>query len=72
MTTGSATATLDIVSDVIRPWCYIGKRRLAQALELTRTGGRYTGTPAAVRVGSHDAPGGMDRWIRGVLVYAAR
>jgi predicted DsbA family dithiol-disulfide isomerase len=27
-------ATLDIVSDVVCPWCYIGKRRLAQALDL--------------------------------------
>jgi predicted DsbA family dithiol-disulfide isomerase len=25
---------IDIVSDVICPWCYIGKRRLARALEL--------------------------------------
>src|ERR1700682_4815880 len=24
---------IDIVSDVICPWCYIGKRRLARALE---------------------------------------
>ena len=28
------TTTLEIVSDVVCPWCYIGKRRLAQALEL--------------------------------------
>jgi predicted DsbA family dithiol-disulfide isomerase len=27
------TFNLDIVSDVICPWCYIGKRRLEQALE---------------------------------------
>lgn len=26
--------TLDIVSDVMCPWCYIGKRRLEQAIEL--------------------------------------
>lgn len=26
--------TVDIVSDVMCPWCYIGKRRLEQALEL--------------------------------------
>lgn len=26
--------TIDIVSDVMCPWCYIGKRRLEQALEL--------------------------------------
>ena len=28
--------TLDIVSDVVCPWCYIGKRRLERALELYR------------------------------------
>ena len=26
--------TIDVVSDVMCPWCYIGKRRLEQALEL--------------------------------------
>jgi len=30
--TGSATLTIDIVSDVICPWCFIGKRRLEKAL----------------------------------------
>ncbi|MEQ8232017.1 MAG: DsbA family oxidoreductase [Gammaproteobacteria bacterium] len=29
-----ARARLDIVSDVVCPWCYIGKHRLAQALAL--------------------------------------
>ena len=28
-----ATALLEIVSDLICPWCYVGKRRLAQALQ---------------------------------------
>jgi predicted DsbA family dithiol-disulfide isomerase len=28
------TATLEIISDVVCPWCYIGKRRFEQALEL--------------------------------------
>jgi predicted DsbA family dithiol-disulfide isomerase len=27
---------IDIVSDVVCPWCYIGKRRLEAALELYR------------------------------------
>ena len=26
--------TIDVVSDVVCPWCYIGKRRLERALEL--------------------------------------
>ena len=30
----SGTAlTVDVYSDVVCPWCYIGKRRLEQALE---------------------------------------
>jgi len=28
--------TIDIVSDVVCPWCYVGKRRLERALELYR------------------------------------
>ena len=28
------TLTIDIVSDVVCPWCYIGKRKLEAALEL--------------------------------------
>ena len=28
--------TIEVVSDVVCPWCYIGKRRLEKALELTR------------------------------------
>ena len=27
---------LDVVSDVVCPWCYIGKRRLESAIALTR------------------------------------
>ncbi len=34
MSANQARATLDIVSDVVCPWCYIGKRRLQRALEL--------------------------------------
>ena len=26
---------IDVVSDVVCPWCYIGKRRLEQAIALT-------------------------------------
>ena len=29
-------ARIDVISDVVCPWCYIGKRRLEQALELWR------------------------------------
>lgn len=35
-----ATAwTIDVVSDVVCPWCYIGKRKLEAALELARQAG---------------------------------
>lgn len=34
MTMDSTNPTLEIISDVVCPWCYIGKRRLKQALEL--------------------------------------
>jgi predicted DsbA family dithiol-disulfide isomerase len=32
------TVRIDVISDVVCPWCYIGKRRLAQALQLYRDG----------------------------------
>jgi len=31
-----AALTIDVISDVVCPWCYIGKRRLEGALELYR------------------------------------
>ncbi len=31
--------TIDVVSDVVCPWCYIGKRKLETALEQARTAG---------------------------------
>jgi predicted DsbA family dithiol-disulfide isomerase len=34
--------TIDVVSDVVCPWCYIGKRRLEKAIEMS-------GIPVAVR-----------------------
>ena len=30
------TVRIDVISDVVCPWCFIGKRRLARALELLR------------------------------------
>ena len=35
----SAPWTIDVVSDVVCPWCYIGKRKLEAALELAREAG---------------------------------
>lgn len=37
MTTPSQTLRIDIVSDVVCPWCIIGYRQLAKALEATGT-----------------------------------
>jgi len=31
--------TIDVVSDIVCPWCYIGKRKLEKALELSRQAG---------------------------------
>ncbi len=57
----AGTQTIDVVSDVACPWCYIGKRRLEAALSLRRD-------PGPVKVRWHafqlnpDLPlGGMDR-----------
>jgi predicted DsbA family dithiol-disulfide isomerase len=44
------TVRIDVISDVVCPWCYIGKRRLAQALEQFRSG---TGQAPALEVVWH-------------------
>jgi predicted DsbA family dithiol-disulfide isomerase len=36
-TTTTSTLTIDVVSDVVCPWCYIGKRHLEDALSQWRT-----------------------------------
>lgn len=33
--TPASTLTIDVVSDVVCPWCFVGKRRLEKALALT-------------------------------------
>jgi predicted DsbA family dithiol-disulfide isomerase len=37
--TEPATLTIDVVSDVVCPWCYIGKRKLEAALDMARAAG---------------------------------
>jgi predicted DsbA family dithiol-disulfide isomerase len=56
-----STLLIDVVSDVICPWCFIGKRRLEKALALL-------GNPAGVKVAWRPfqlnprmPPGGMER-----------
>ena len=34
------TVRIDVISDVVCPWCFIGKRRLERALELLRQSGQ--------------------------------
>ena len=43
MSEGERALTIDVVSDVVCPWCYLGKRRLALALA------QEDGGPVAVR-----------------------
>ena len=59
--------TIDIISDVVCPWCYIGKRRLESALSLR---GQDDAQPVSVRwhafqLNPDIPPGGVDR--RGYL-----
>lgn len=37
--TETTNFTIDVVSDVVCPWCYIGKRKLEAALEMARAAG---------------------------------
>jgi predicted DsbA family dithiol-disulfide isomerase len=58
--------SIDVISDVVCPWCYIGKRRLEEALVLWREG--HPGEEPEVRWHpfelNPDMPaGGMDRRI---------
>ncbi|MGD0640809.1 MAG: DsbA family oxidoreductase [Roseiarcus sp.] len=62
MSEGEQSLTIDVVSDVVCPWCYLGKRRLAQALA------RTDGGPIAVRWRPYQLDptipaGGMDRRV---------
>ncbi len=40
--TNPAPFTIDVVSDIVCPWCYIGKRKLEAALELAQAAGLPT------------------------------
>ena len=39
MTDNATHFTIDVVSDVVCPWCYIGKRKLEAALDMARAAG---------------------------------
>ena len=42
------TLQIDVISDVVCPWCYVGKRKLARALELYREHRPAAGIPRVV------------------------
>jgi len=56
---------IDIISDVVCPWCFIGKRRLESALELYRARRPDAPAPAVIwhpfQLNPDMPPGGVDR-----------
>ena len=48
---------IDMISDVICPWCYIGKRRLEKAVAAVEGQHAVQGALASVSTQSHDAEG---------------
>ena len=52
--------TIDVVSDVVCPWCYLGKRRLERALRLLPEGGMATAW-RPFRLDPTIPPGGIAR-----------
>jgi hypothetical protein len=58
---GQATLTIDIVSDVICPWCFIGKRRLQRALALLDDSAAVRVIWRPFQLNPRMPPQGMDR-----------
>ena len=52
---------IDVFSDPICPWCFIGKRRMEKALELNGLTGQVTVRWRAFQLNPGMPPGGMDR-----------
>lgn len=52
---------IDVFSDPICPWCFIGKRRMEKALELHGLAGRVTVRWRAFQLNPGMPPDGMDR-----------
>jgi predicted DsbA family dithiol-disulfide isomerase len=61
MDSNKPSTTLEIVSDVVCPWCYIGKRRLNQALELLGPDADLTVRWKPYELNPAMPAGGMDR-----------
>ncbi len=60
MSEGEQALTIDVVSDVVCPWCYLGKRRLALALAEV-DGGRIAVRWRPYQLDPTIPAGGMDR-----------
>ncbi len=61
MNSDEPTTTLEIISDVVCPWCYIGKRRLSQALEILGSDIPITVRWKPYELNPTMPAGGMDR-----------
>jgi predicted DsbA family dithiol-disulfide isomerase len=59
------TVSIDIVSDVVCPWCYLGKARLEQALEMTAGQAAVTVTWRPYRLNPDIPADGVDHqaWL---------
>ncbi len=57
--------TVEVYSDVICPWCYIGGRRLEQAMRIVeaRSGARFRANYRAFELNPDMPVGGMDRRV---------
>jgi predicted DsbA family dithiol-disulfide isomerase len=61
MSTNGEALTIDIVSDVVCPWCYVGKKRLARALAGEKSAGEIQVRWRPYQLDPTIPPGGLDR-----------
>jgi predicted DsbA family dithiol-disulfide isomerase len=61
MSADEQALTIDVVSDVVCPWCYLGKRRLALALAEAADGGQIAVRWRPFQLDPTIPAGGMDR-----------
>jgi predicted DsbA family dithiol-disulfide isomerase len=61
MSADEQALTIDVVSDVVCPWCYLGKRRLALALAEAADGGQIAVRWQPFQLDPTIPAGGMDR-----------
>ena len=64
-TDGEAPLRIDIVSDVVCPWCVVGYRQLVLALEATGTAAEIRWHPFELNPDMDDAGEDLDEHIRG-------